>query len=480
MTERNPYDFVPFEGTPTIVESFTTLERYAGCSGWLTFSLQVLTPLLIHQDPGQSDRDGVYSFAHLNGQSAIPATSLKGMLRSAHETITNSTLGVLNLRKALRRPHNESRLLAKIPSAYHPSHEAQHLTASEIVFGMVGGDETVGQAGRLFLDDIRLSEGDFETIQLWRPRGGQPKPEHESFYFDSHEQALGRKFYFHQDFQRAQAIYADERRSASEPRRVQVIKGRILTGQLRFQNLSQELLAGLVYAMQLEDGMAHKLGYGKGLGMGSVKLTIKELHWFEGGPQRFLSLDSPGTADHTADVPALVTAIKQAWLVRSGGSSSYAAFAELLRWQTSEIFIYPSYSFFRGGSTVSLGQYQRQALASQGRSASIHTGSALSPLSADQQTHTTGQNTTPPTPAPDTTRYQGQFLRAERSGWGIRHTTSGNFFAISPTKRAKELANQLLREGREYLNVSYMLISKEFGSESQLMASDVQIEETES
>jgi CRISPR-associated protein (TIGR03986 family) len=52
-------------------------------------------------------------------------------------------------------------------------------------------------------------------------------------------------------------------------------KGAVFRGRIRFENLSKVELGALLFALDLPDGLAHKLGMGKPLGFGSVKITPK-------------------------------------------------------------------------------------------------------------------------------------------------------------------------------------------------------------
>lgn len=52
-------------------------------------------------------------------------------------------------------------------------------------------------------------------------------------------------------------------------------KGTVFRGRIRFENLSKVELGALLFALDLPDGLAHKLGMGKPLGLGSVKITPK-------------------------------------------------------------------------------------------------------------------------------------------------------------------------------------------------------------
>ncbi|MER6274449.1 TIGR03986 family CRISPR-associated RAMP protein [Streptomyces sp900105755] len=69
-------------------------------TGRLHVRLTVATPLLL-LDPSRAERDGkdghaTYPVLRRNGEAYLPATSIRGMLRSAYEAVTNSRLGVFN------------------------------------------------------------------------------------------------------------------------------------------------------------------------------------------------------------------------------------------------------------------------------------------------------------------------------------------------------------------------------------------------
>jgi len=49
-------------------------------------------------------------------------------------------------------------------------------------------------------------------------------------------------------------------------------KGAIFRGRIRFENLSEVELGALLFALDLPEGLAHKIGMGKPLGLGSVKI----------------------------------------------------------------------------------------------------------------------------------------------------------------------------------------------------------------
>ena len=62
--------------------------------------------------------------------------------------------------------------------------------------------------------------------------------------------------------------------SNSHPNPINPISiGSSFNGRIRFENLTEEELGALLFALDLPEGCAHKLGMGKPLGLGSVKIT---------------------------------------------------------------------------------------------------------------------------------------------------------------------------------------------------------------
>jgi hypothetical protein len=414
MPPKNPYDFVPFEGTPTYCATQPTAAQATGLTGTIFFELEVLTPLCIHQDPGQS---GVRAFASLGNQPVIPATSLKGMLRSVHEVVTNSTLGLLTSKPRGWRDRD-------VPSAYRPGQHPERLTPSEALFGMVGtarGDEAVGHAGHLVLRDIPVSGG-LKQQSVSRPQGGQPKPAHRSFYFTPQGQILGRKFYYHQhDYQRVLQVYASDRKMPTV-KVESVPPGTRLPGQMQFFNLSEHTLADLTYALVLEwdaqqhIGLVHKLGYGKPLGLGSVRLSITRLlverQEQEGQhiPSRFLCYGDNTLEDWTSRIVWLRDSAKSSWLRRRQGNASYQAFATIAHWPQTDNFIYPDFGFFRRerGATqkTTLWAYQGRATNqfyphTPGTATTVQVGDQppIEAVAADDPAIASGDRSMPPTPS---------------------------------------------------------------------------------
>lgn len=112
----NPYNFVRYLPKPNdLSDDPSTIllgrcappphDRYVGLTGRITCQVEVNTPLFIadshgvtvkriQDDKGKQREHLSYRFFKIGGQDAIPATSLRGMVRSVFESVTNSCFGV--------------------------------------------------------------------------------------------------------------------------------------------------------------------------------------------------------------------------------------------------------------------------------------------------------------------------------------------------------------------------------------------------
>jgi CRISPR-associated protein (TIGR03986 family) len=112
----NPYNFVRYLPAPTLdpAKPLSLLagrcpppphDRYVGLSGTIRCQLEVVTPLFVadsedvrvtlYRDAAGQLREHLhYRFFQIDGQEMIPATSLRGAIRSLFEAITNSCFSV--------------------------------------------------------------------------------------------------------------------------------------------------------------------------------------------------------------------------------------------------------------------------------------------------------------------------------------------------------------------------------------------------
>jgi CRISPR-associated protein (TIGR03986 family) len=170
---------------------------------------------------------------------------------------------------------------------------------SEAIFGTIGEDKENKTviASRVFFEDAYLING--ELMQTAIPKVlSNPKPttfqhyleqDTDNIHFDKKENIRGLKTYNDSTLIRGYKLYwhrsgknwieTDQeniRNHQSQYTRITPIKpDSTFHGKIRFENLSEVELGALLFALQLPEGLAHKLGMGKPLGLGSVKITPK-------------------------------------------------------------------------------------------------------------------------------------------------------------------------------------------------------------
>jgi CRISPR-associated protein (TIGR03986 family) len=137
---HNPYNFIPAPPRDEIPESNDLRDREPKghsrylldfWSGSIEFSLTTISPLLIPDGAkATTDEDcedhKVYSLRWVNGQSYLPTTSVKGMLRSAYEAVTNSCLGVFE--------KHDNRLAYRLPAEIGLEMVPARIENGQIVF----------------------------------------------------------------------------------------------------------------------------------------------------------------------------------------------------------------------------------------------------------------------------------------------------------------------------------------------------------
>ena len=245
-----PYDFVPF---PQKVVRHKVPGHHVLSpdliTGTLTFHLQALTPVFVSsgqaalsEDLGLEPGGVVQAHYRIDGRLAIPASSLKGAVRSIAEAVSASCLGVT---RASRRD---------LPGAFRRACTHRAACPACTLFGMGGNEAYLGQVR---FEDAFLRDGEtmlYRLPPLYRPRPGAP------VYRDRNRRYKGRKFYKH-----------GRPHQASKGGESEVIRpDSVLVGQVIFVNLTPEQLGLLFYALGLERRFLLKLGGGKPVCLGSL------------------------------------------------------------------------------------------------------------------------------------------------------------------------------------------------------------------
>ncbi|RLB72105.1 MAG: TIGR03986 family CRISPR-associated RAMP protein [Deltaproteobacteria bacterium] len=126
---------------------------------------------------------------------------------------------------------------------------------------------------------------------------GIPKKVDDGYDHEPQPHLRGRKFYWHQadgseDHPLPEAAYRTAEKS-NQNATVELVTGGTFVFDLDFENLSGEEFAALIWCLELEEGLCHKLGHGRSLGLGTVKIAIdREKSFLVDIEQRYRELAS--------------------------------------------------------------------------------------------------------------------------------------------------------------------------------------------
>jgi len=255
-----PYDFVPIAAPrkkKTVGHERIRGEGYA--TGRLNYRLRVWTPVFVAsgtytlgEDLGY-DVPVVRSCYRINDVPAIPGSSLKGVVRSIAEAISPSCVTTTRLDRR-RIPHQPGRRDECTPEQACPACS---------IFGRMG------RMSKVFFGDARLAWGGtrlYRLPALYAPRAHQKRAAGR-WYEDDAGEYKGRKFYYHGK------PTEDTRRSPVEV----IAKGSFLIGAIDFENLTAAELGVLFFALGLDSSIALKLGGGKPVCLGSLRVEPGEI-----------------------------------------------------------------------------------------------------------------------------------------------------------------------------------------------------------
>lgn len=346
---HNPYTFVPSPPRQDAISAsgfsgdFDPLEHDLSheslkpdlWTGHLPVKLTTVTPLVLPKTEGEersSDKHQTYDILN-----HLPESSLRGMLRSAYEVVTNSRYSCFkNDEQLAYRLGRQKTTYEKSPedlldSSLKPTNKRNELSPSDRLFGWVpqksGNDQ--GYKGRIRVvceDDARpeIIE-DFAGEPLSLAILGQPKPAQGRFYVAKNDQGMpqedglgkqqagyskgkglrGRKQYWHHkgleasqapDYwkpsvedrtqQQSNGRHQEYRRPDQNGKPQNDPQNRSITGWIKpdtvfkaslyVQNLQVEEVGALLWLLSLPEGHFFRLGYGKPLGFGSVRVEIDE------------------------------------------------------------------------------------------------------------------------------------------------------------------------------------------------------------
>jgi len=320
-----------------------THERYVPgmLSGSLRCSIATVTPLVIGAEQQRPDRQVAHVTPFLiDGQPAIPGSSLRGMLSALLEAASDSALRILDQKPyELRVPQGRVTVRQAVPGSNGqpatawdffaalsprllPLHNFRPLSPAELIFGVVAENPESRQtkrgafalASRVRVSDALPTAGQSDLLgeritlkilsspkasEVTAPASSLPgvaspctvlymkNREGRSSYIPKETLRpglhipQGRKFYLHHQVAAGQTPWRTQVRppdpNANQKNSVQPINsGKRFEFTVQFDNLHPIELALLLYALKPTDQFRHKLGMGKPLGLGTVTVTIEE------------------------------------------------------------------------------------------------------------------------------------------------------------------------------------------------------------
>ena len=258
----NPYDFVRIEEPGTRCQSLLH-GRCEGLSGRFRGTIKTLTPLFIRgHTTGGSNAPQPFLRSPQN-DCIIPGTSLKGLIRNLVETVDGGFFWFCAQEN-------------KLPSRFRRASDPKKLDAACRLFGFLNGGQVL--AGHVGFEDA-ICSNPVAHDSIYTPILSEPKPEHGVWYLDENKRYVrGRKFYFHaRQIQKARSWLPPPPKDRQNQRIHPIGPGSEFVFSGHFSDVISEDFALLLYALELEPEMRHKMGYAKPAGLGSVEIRLTQL-----------------------------------------------------------------------------------------------------------------------------------------------------------------------------------------------------------
>lgn len=205
---------------------------------------------------------------------------------------------IQGLTKLEKKDFPEKEFLEKIKLIIGNQKEFQskilkHAGKYDIPVAIFGNAETF--AGRVFFEDVFLKDGHNPNDVLMEEKTTKilqtPKPTTFQHYlvqptdnlrdrrhYNDNSAIRGNKLYWHKSGENWFETDPEKLKNENIITKIKPVKaGTEFVGRIRFENLSKVELGALLFALDLPEGCCHKLGMGKPLGLGSVKIS-PELH----------------------------------------------------------------------------------------------------------------------------------------------------------------------------------------------------------
>lgn len=263
----NPYDFVRCDWSKEPQrQEFTPQNKFEGLSGSFEGTIVTETPLFI---PDKQTRGPVQFQRNRRNQPIIPGTSLKGLFRSLVETIAPGCWWFFD-----EDYRDDVHYGDKLPQKFRRCRSQNSLCPACRMFGLIEGKILL--AGNVGFADAVCSKPQLHP-PMFTPILDTPKPRHGVWYLDLMQTHLaGRKYFFHApNIAQERELKRSREAGITLNQHIHPLAAQnefVFSGH--FGNLHKDELQLLLYVINLEPAMRHKIGYAKPAGLGSIRVTL--------------------------------------------------------------------------------------------------------------------------------------------------------------------------------------------------------------
>lgn len=324
----NPYDFVRIDWKKGVDRRPAAFHnRFEGLSGRIEGTITTLTPFFI---PRKDKRSPKRFLTNAQRQAVIPGSSLKGLIRSLVETVGYGCWWLFDSKNG------------KLPHDFVQCRDASQLCVACRMFGLIQGNTLL--LGHVGFDDA-VCDTPVSYDAVYTPILDAPKPRHKVWYLRKDGKVAGRKFYFHSTIIHTLSEIKRSRSGAHLNQYIAPIGANSqFTFSAHFDNLAQNELDLLLYALVLEPEVRHKMGYAKPAGLGSVEIALTRLELVDYS-RRYTSPDG-GRAVYTGDALKAYVDGQVACYVNDKNSVTLQDLRRIWKWPGRDDLRYPDRYWF--------------------------------------------------------------------------------------------------------------------------------------